>query len=113
MATLAVTAASVAGIDIAAVDIAAAGGGDSFVNDGKTLFYVLNGGGSPITVTIAFQPATVAGGTVTDPTVSVAAGAHKVMGPFDPRYYNSASGMVDITYSAVTTVTVLPIRVAL
>lgn len=50
MATLAVAATDEDGANTG--QVAAAGGGDAFPNDGHTLFVVRNGGGAPITVTI-------------------------------------------------------------
>lgn len=114
MAVLAVVQPTLASQLLGAV--AAAGGGDSFANDGYTVLYVKNGGGSPITVTIdapggvspeaaqAFNP---------DVQFTVAAGAERLIGPFvDKTRFNDANGRVGVTYSGVTSVTVSPIRVA-
>jgi hypothetical protein len=74
---------------------------------------VNNGGGSPITVTIddpnsstpvaatAFNP---------DPNMSVTNGTAKMMLIDTRRCLNSATGLINITYSAVTTVTVAVYR---
>jgi hypothetical protein len=89
--------------------VAAASGGDQFRNDGNTLFYVNNGGGSPINVTIAAQ--FVAGDLpLTDQVIAVTNGTAKLIGPFPPRLFNDAQGLLNITYSGVTTVTVLAVR---
>lgn len=108
MATLTVTAVARAGIDLAGV--AAAVGGDQFLNTGKEVLIVANGSGVSINVTFA-TPATVDGLAVADRTVAVAAGVTKAIGPFQRYAYNDTSNYVQITYSAVTTVTVKVVSV--
>ena len=44
--------------------------------------------------------------------VTVANGATKEIGPFQMRHYNDASGYVQITYSAVNSVTVAAVKLA-
>ncbi len=85
---------------------------DVWVGTGKELLIVNNAAGSPITVTLNFGPgATIDGQTPTSRTVSVAAGATTIIGPFPPNLYNDATGNVSVTYSAVTSVTVLVVYV--
>ena len=108
MAVLTVLEVSRAGVSGALT--AAAGGGDSFANDGRTYFDVNNGGGSPITVTFVTQQ-TVDGLAVADLAVAVSNGVRSKIGPFPPGIYNDANGRVQVTYSGVTTVTVNPFRV--
>ena len=103
MALLTVQKNALAGVVVAPV--AAAGGGDSFPNDGKTVLEVVNGGGSPITVTIA-APVNCNQGTNHPGGGSVTNGTTKRFGPFDQARWNDASGNVVVTYSAVTSVTV-------
>jgi hypothetical protein len=86
----------------------AAGGGDTFVNDGDTFLHVFNGGGGSINVTIA-PAGSVNGIGFEDQVVAVAAGANKMIGPFDPAIFNGASG-VSVSYSGVTSVTVAAIK---
>ncbi|MFN8493846.1 MAG: hypothetical protein U0350_39980 [Caldilineaceae bacterium] len=107
MALLTNIAPTYAGATFAAV--AAAAGGDTFVNNGKTLFYVNNGSGASINVTVTPQ-ATPGGLTIAPVVVTVPAGGAKFIGPFDSAYFNNASGQVAITYSAVTTVTVAAVQ---
>ena len=107
MATLAVSTVSRTGVDIAGV--AAGAGGDEFANDGYTFFKVTNGSGGSINVTVDCV-ATVDGLAVTDRVVAVAAGASKMIGPFSPSQYNNGNGRVAVTYSAVTTVTVIALK---
>lgn len=103
MAVLTAATVSRAGTDVAGV--AAGAGGDSFANTGKEFLEVKNGSGASITVTLDVQ-ATLEGMAVTDPTVAVAAGATKIIGPFPTHLFNDANGRANVTYSAVTTVTV-------
>lgn len=106
MATLTVITPTYAGAVFSPA--AAAGGGDKFVNTGNELLYIKNGGGGSITLTLDAQ--TINGLTITDPTVTVAAGVEKIIGPFDPRYFTDSSGFLNLSYSAVTSVTVAVIQ---
>lgn len=103
MAVLSVQQILPTGVVVSAVS--AAGGGDQYPNNGKTLLKVINGGGSDITVTIT-PTNTVNGYTIAPIAVTVAAGATKYLGPYDQNYFNNSSGRVAVTYSAVTSVTV-------
>jgi hypothetical protein len=47
---------------------------------------------------------------VTNPTISVPAGAMMIIGPFQKGIYNDAQGLAKITYSATATVTVKAIK---
>lgn len=89
---------------------AAAGGGDTFTNTGQEIAVIKNGSGAPITVTFV-TPATLDGLAVTDLTVSVGAGETRAVGPFPPGVYNDANGLVSMTYSGVTTLTVAILKV--
>ncbi|PNG27002.1 hypothetical protein [Methylocella silvestris] len=86
--------------------------GDSFpsTSDQRTFLHVKNGSASPITVTILAQTATekVPGlGSIAVPALSsaIAAAGDAYLGPF-PADYIGANGQVQVSYSAVTTVTV-------
>lgn len=94
----------------------ASGGGDKFPNPrGTVLFYVKNGGGGSIDVTLTAQTTTrpAAGKfpamTVSNKVITVAAGAEKLIGPI-PTAYNDSAGKVNATYSGTTTVTVKAIQ---
>lgn len=105
MAELTVQQATIAGAQEATL-VAAAAGGDTFDNDGKTLLRVANGGGSPITVTITGQK-TLPIGTSATKTVSVTNGQTFVIGPFPVGVYNTdGANEVQVGYSDVTSVTV-------
>lgn len=90
---------------------AAAGGGDQFPNDGQTVIHVKNGSGGSINVTVASPTACSHGGT--HPlVVAVGAGAEKVIGPFPMARHNDANGMVQLTYSGVTSLTLAVLSTA-
>lgn len=94
---------------------AASGGGDAFVNDGRTFLMVTNGGGGSINVTLVVQRANVkvpGAGTVvfTSIVTAVPNGTTRFIAvPTGP--YNDANGRVQVTYSGVTSVTVGAFRV--
>lgn len=87
---------------------AAAGGGDTFTPDKDTFLHVKNGGGSPITVTIAVPGNTRYGVATSDVAVSVTNAQERMIGPFPAEAFGDSalSGAAAITYSAVTSVTV-------
>lgn len=109
MATLTVQSVTLTGLNPAYV--AASGGGDDFVNDGKTFLHVKNGGASPITVTVA-TPAQVGGLDLADVAVSVPNAGERMIGPFQTNLFNASTGKTSISYSGVTSVTVAAIRVS-
>lgn len=106
MAASAITVQSVTNAGAVVTTASANVDGNYFVNDGKTFLQVTNGGGSSITVTID-SPIECSQGGTHDITVTVAAGATKIIGFFDKNRFNAVTtGYVNITYSGVTTVTV-------
>jgi hypothetical protein len=111
MAALTVENTGIGANSLTPTFVAAAGGGDTFVNDGRVLLYVKNGDASPITVTI-ITPLSLRGGiAVDDPETTVPATDEEVIGPFDPTIFNAVDGSgVEANYSAVTSVTVAVIR---
>ena len=84
---------------------AAAGGGDEFANTGKEYLEIVNADVSAMTLTVVTQQ-TVAGLAVADRTVSVPAGEARKIGPFSKSLYNDSGEKVQLTYSAVTSLTV-------
>lgn len=108
MALLTVVDLVRAGVDMSSA-VAAAGGGDAFLNTGKEFLAAKNASGAPITITFVTQ-VTVDGQAVADLAVAVPAGHTMLIGPFPPGYYNDGSGQVQVTYSGVTTLTVMPVR---
>ena len=105
MAALTIQTSSLTGLNPSYV--AAAGGGDTFVNDGATVLHVKNGGGSSINVT-ADQTVACNYGFDHDNVVSVPNGGERIIGPFSPNRFGAT---VSISYSGVTTVTVAAIKV--
>lgn len=87
----------------------AAGGGDTFDNDGKTYLHVKNGGAGSITVTINSQKQCDQGFDH-DLTVNINAGAEALIGPFPPDRFNDDNGEVNVSYSGTTSVTVAAFR---
>lgn len=86
----------------------AAGGGDTFVPDKDTFLHVKNGGGSPITVTVAVPGTERYGVATADLAVSVTNGQERMIGPFPADAFAdpALSGSAAITYSGVTSVTI-------
>lgn len=85
---------------------AASVGGDKVAPGDTTFLEVLNSSGSSITVTIdSVTPSNY--GDDTNVVVTVAAGARKKIGPLRAsRFAGAVDGLVSVTYSDVTTVTV-------
>lgn len=92
--------------------VAAAGGGDTFTNDGNTFLWVSNGSGGALTVTVNAQK-NCDQGFDHDVAISVGAGADIMMGPFPKSIFNGASNKASITYSGVTSLTLVPISLGL
>lgn len=113
MATLTPQVINRAGTQITLV--AAAGGGDAMACGATNFLRVNNGGGSPITVTLAI-PSGVSGfpnAAYTNTAVSVTNGTEKSIGPIPAQLYaDPVTGLCTITYSAVTSVTVGAIQLA-
>lgn len=95
-----------AAIAYAAPAGAGAGNGDAIPVGAKLL--VKNGSGASITLTLNI-PRTYQGYTISSPTVSVAAGAEVVIGPFPADPFGVTSGTdidrVHVDYSSITSVT--------
>lgn len=109
MATL--TVQSVIGLSgVTPTYAAAASGGDKFPNDGKTLFHAKNGSGSPITVTVA-SLVTCNQGQTHNNAVVVGANSEEMIGPFDQSRFSDGTGLVSVTYSGVTSLTVAALKV--
>jgi hypothetical protein len=102
MATLTYQEANTSGGAI--TPVAAAGGGDSVPVHNRGALLVRNGGGSPITVTLVV-PGTEYGQARADVPYTVAAGGVALIGPLVTDLAPS-DGLVDFTYSGVTSVTV-------
>lgn len=111
MATLTVAPALRTGVGVELTGVAAAAGGDAFANTGQELLFIINAEAAPKTVTIAV-PA-LADGDLTIAAAAFVCPASKttVLGPFPAGVHNDANGLVQVTYSGVTTLTVKVIKV--
>lgn len=89
---------------------AASGGGDTISPGSTTCLLVRNGDASSKTVTIVV-PGTKYGQANPDISAAVAAGVTAVFGPFGSDLADPADGLIDVTYSAVTSVTVAALRI--
>ena len=100
------------GVDLASVAVAAAGGGDTWLNTGGELVYLNNGSGAPITVTMPYASnVRFDGSTPTAKTFAVPAGHAALLGPFAPGFFNDpTSGLASLTYSGVTSLTICVFR---
>lgn len=91
---------------------ATTGPGDTIAANGKGALIVLNGGGSAITVTVAVPGLTKYGAAQPDvASISIAAGAYAVIGPFPADLKDQTDGLVHVTYSAVTSVTIAAVQI--
>lgn len=81
--------------------------GDAIPPD--AVLYVLNSSGSPITLTVVTPGVSADNLAIGDYTVTVPAGAGRLVGPFPDQVYvqqsGATSGLVHIDYSSTTTVT--------
>jgi len=85
--------------------------GDQFYNDGQTIFFVKNASGVSVDVTFnSIAPCNY--GNDHNITVAVAAGATKAIGKFDKWRFNNGKANVEVTYSAVASVTVSAVSFA-
>lgn len=87
--------------------VSAAGGGDACETGQDIYLKVNNGGGAPITVTLAIPAAAsvVPNVTYTNVQVSVTNAQHRLI-KIGPEMRDPTTGLCTITYSAVTSVTV-------
>ncbi|MGW4986317.1 hypothetical protein ACWEQ3_01520 [Streptomyces mirabilis] len=83
---------------------AASAGGDNAPIGGRFFLEVRNGGASPVTVSIA-SPSTLDGLTIAGASLVVPANGSGMI-PMGGVYRNRTTGRADITYSAVTSVSV-------
>lgn len=90
---------------------AAAGGGDTFVPGEDVFLHVKNGGASPITVTVTTPNTAVGGLAIADSVTTVPNAGERFIGPFPAQHFVNASGVADVAYSGVTSVTVAVVRV--
>lgn len=96
---------------LAATYAAASVGGDTVPNaeDGRVFLHVKNGGGSAVTVTVGDPGRTPAGNPGTPSGVSVPAAGDRFI-PLQVGVVDASDGLVDVTYSGITSVTVAALR---
>jgi hypothetical protein len=95
--------------------VAAAGGGDAMAVGSGMILRVVNGGGSPITVTLNIPAARTyePNVAITSPAVVVTNGTTRDIGPVDAATFaDTVTGLLSITYSGVTSVTVAAIQLS-
>jgi hypothetical protein len=81
----------------------AAGGGDEFLNDGRTWIHVKNGA-VVLNITLVSQ-ITVDGLDVEDLVITVPINDERLIGIFSTEWYNDADGKVQIIYDDASNVT--------
>lgn len=88
--------------------------GHMFTNTGYEILHVKNNNAGALTVTLQ-TALTIDGLAVADRTVTVAAGAEKLISALSPHYYNQAAGSADankvyVDYSLTASVTVAVLK---
>lgn len=84
--------------------------GHSIDNSSEQVFvYVNNGSGASITVSFPI-PKTIDGCAVADKTVTIGAGANRMIGPFPKGIYNQTGDLLHVNFSSVTSVTVAAVK---
>lgn len=83
----------------------------TFPNDGRTFLHCKKSGAGASTMTIV-TPLTTRGKAIADQTVNIPASTgDKIVGPFPPDLYNDpATGLVTISFSDITGLTVAVVR---
>lgn len=111
MAVLSVLQPDLNGEDLAPV--AAANGGDTFPNDGRTVLYVKYDGVATPTVTVPAQSACSFGVTdvAHDSVTTFAAADEKKIGPFPTKRFSKADGACDVVYSDEADITIRAERI--
>lgn len=95
-----------AGINLTTLAAAADATGDNFANTGSEFLYVNNASAGTITLTLVGQQ-TVDGQTVTNRTVAIPTVNAMLIGPFPVGIYNDANGRANVTWSGVTSTTIV------
>lgn len=118
-ATLTVQSMSLDGLQYTSAAVAAASGGDSFSNDGRTFYLITNASAGTRTATFDAVASLTKPGfgtvTITDTAVTVPGsgtnGGRVMIGPFPPDRFNNSVGHVSVTYSdSGANLTVVPVK---
>ena len=83
--------------------------GNYFTNDGRTFIWIKNGDESDHNIIID-SPTSCNYGFTHDVTVEVTTGEDRLIGVFDTARFNDSNGRVNVTYSAVTSVTIAVVK---
>lgn len=89
---------------------AASAGGDKVPPGGDVTLHVKNDGTASITCTVVI-PGTVAGQDIGDVAVAIPAGGERFIGPLTRSVFAGPDGLVDVTWSATTSVTFAAVTV--
>lgn len=96
---------------LAAAYSAASVGGDTLTPNIDVFLHVKNGGGSSINVTVVTPNLAAGGLAIADSVTAIPAASDRFIGPFPAKHFaRSSDGKADITYSAVTSVTVAVLK---
>jgi hypothetical protein len=85
--------------------------GNFYVNNGSEIMVIKNGSASPTTVTVDSVALDNFGNASHDVVYTLLAGAQMVIGFLSKRRFNDTNAHVNVTYSAVTTITVAVLKV--
>ncbi len=109
MATL--TVQQIANTGLEPTYAAASAGGDVFEFTADAFIHVKNGDASSHTVSVVSQYSATPGIAPADIDVAIPSGEERMIGPFKRDFFeNSATGEVELTYDAVTSVTIAALR---
>ncbi len=99
------------GLSVATLDTPAVGG-DQFATGNRTFLFAKNTNAAIRTVTVDAKKASDQGIT-TDVVVDIPATTGAVMwGPFEEAQFGGATGLADITYDAITDLTIAALKLA-
>jgi hypothetical protein len=76
----------------------------TFPNDGKTFLLVKHGAGAANATFVT--PGTYRGKAIADNVVALTVSGDKLIGPFPPDLYNDSGGLVSVSFSEATGLTV-------
>ena len=109
MAATEITVQSMTSAGLEVTFEAANAAGNFFENNGRTYLVVKNGDSSDHSVIID-SPGACDQGFYHDVTIVVTLAEERSIGPFSTARFNDTSGNVNVTYTAVTSVTVAAIK---
>lgn len=103
-----------AGLNLTDNLTAASGGGDTFDWSPDTMLYIIDASTGSQTVTATSYATSVKTskgiGAVADAVVTTVSGQGQVLDVRDEAYKNTSTGKVNLTYSGVTTLSIVPFK---